>query len=275
MVTKYFTADSCATLFCRTSRDYRLGYYIMLIHFIWMRGKVEAMALCSYPVCMPQTKRQCMKCHWLFCLGVGFWGWREHFLYRGFGCLAFGHRQFVPRSFLQGQHLNSLSISWCLHIKPNILEMANVHVTVWIHVVGFASCKQMVTCFLSFSRVGVGRMGPSSEHSVNLNRYIPTYSVLQVKDKLLTKFIFTLIFFVTLQIRQKVLPSAYTRALRDPFPPARQATLLAMQASVQYFPLQVCVWPHSRLYITKCAYTHIHIYVYTHIRIYTYLHIHM
>ena len=112
-------------------------------------------------------------------------------------------------------------------------------------------------------------------YRVNLNRHIPTYSVLQVKDKLLTKMIFTLIIFVTLQIRQKVLPSAYTRALRDPFPPARQATLLAMQASVQYFPVQVCVWPHSRLYVTKCAYTHIRIYVYTHIRIYTYTHIHI
>ncbi|XP_067939305.1 N-terminal kinase-like protein [Watersipora subatra] len=40
------------------------------------------------------------------------------------------------------------------------------------------------------------------------------------------------------QIRQKVLPSAYTRALKDPFTPARQATLLAMSASVQYFPIQ-------------------------------------
>ena len=81
--------------------------------------------------------------------------------------------------------------------------------------------------------------------------------------------------FVTLQIRQKVLPSAYTRALRDPFPPARQATLLAMQASVQYFPVQVCVWPHSRLYVTKCEYTHIRIYTFTHTHIYTYTHIHI
>ena len=193
MVTKYFTADSFATLFCRTSRDYRLGYY-MLIHFIWMRGKVEAMALCSYPVWMPRTKRQCMKYHWLLCLGVGVLRLERAFSVLGFWVLAFGHWHFVPRSFLQGQHLNSLCISWCLHIKPNILEMANVHVTVWIHVVGFTSCKQMVTCFLSFSRVEVGRMGPSSEHSVNLNRHIPTYSVLQVKDVLLAKLIFTLIF---------------------------------------------------------------------------------
>ena len=32
---------------------------------------------------MPWTKRRCMKCHWLMCLG--FKGWGEHFLYRGFG----------------------------------------------------------------------------------------------------------------------------------------------------------------------------------------------
>ena len=37
------------------------------------------------PVWMPRTKRQCMKCHWFMCLGVGVWGWGEHFLYWGFG----------------------------------------------------------------------------------------------------------------------------------------------------------------------------------------------
>ena len=36
-----------------------------------------------YPVWMPRTKRQCIKCHWFMCLG--FWGWGEHFLYWGFG----------------------------------------------------------------------------------------------------------------------------------------------------------------------------------------------
>ena len=36
-----------------------------------------------YPVWMPQTTRQCMKCHRFSNFGV--WGWGEHFLYKGFG----------------------------------------------------------------------------------------------------------------------------------------------------------------------------------------------
>lgn len=39
------------------------------------------------------------------------------------------------------------------------------------------------------------------------------------------------------QIRQKVLVSAFVRATRDAFPPARQAGVLALAATQQYFLL--------------------------------------
>lgn len=39
------------------------------------------------------------------------------------------------------------------------------------------------------------------------------------------------------QIRQKVLISAFIRAMRDPFPPARNAGILALAATQQYFLL--------------------------------------
>ncbi|XP_078672042.1 N-terminal kinase-like protein isoform X1 [Branchiostoma floridae x Branchiostoma belcheri] len=40
------------------------------------------------------------------------------------------------------------------------------------------------------------------------------------------------------QIRQKVLGSAFTRAMKDPFPPARMAGVMAMAANQKYFPLK-------------------------------------
>jgi len=39
------------------------------------------------------------------------------------------------------------------------------------------------------------------------------------------------------QVRQRVLASAYMRAMKDPFPPARQAGILAMAATHNYFTL--------------------------------------
>jgi len=42
---------------------------------------------------------------------------------------------------------------------------------------------------------------------------------------------------VLIQIRQRVLSSAYMRAMKDPFPPARQAGILAMAATHNYFTL--------------------------------------
>lgn len=39
-------------------------------------------------------------------------------------------------------------------------------------------------------------------------------------------------------VRQKCLISAFTRAMRDPFPPARIAGIMALAATQQYFPLQ-------------------------------------
>lgn len=39
-------------------------------------------------------------------------------------------------------------------------------------------------------------------------------------------------------MRQKVLSSAYLRALKDPFPPARQAAILAMAATHNFFTLR-------------------------------------
>ena len=40
------------------------------------------------------------------------------------------------------------------------------------------------------------------------------------------------------QVRQKVLSSAFMRAIKDPFPPARQAGVLAMAATHNLFTLQ-------------------------------------
>lgn len=39
------------------------------------------------------------------------------------------------------------------------------------------------------------------------------------------------------QVRQRVLVSAFIRAMRDPFPPARVAGILALAATQQYFLL--------------------------------------
>ncbi|KAK8733164.1 hypothetical protein OTU49_006498, partial [Cherax quadricarinatus] len=39
-------------------------------------------------------------------------------------------------------------------------------------------------------------------------------------------------------VRQKCLTSAFTRAMRDPFPPARTAGVMAIAATQQYYPLQ-------------------------------------
>jgi SCY1-like protein 1 len=54
------------------------------------------------------------------------------------------------------------------------------------------------------------------------------------------------------QIRQKVLSSAYMRALKDPFPPARQAGILAMAATHGYFTLAECA---HRILPALCALT--------------------
>src|SRR5207249_5794324 len=40
------------------------------------------------------------------------------------------------------------------------------------------------------------------------------------------------------QTRQKVLISAFTRALRDPFPPARTAGILALAATQGFYPIK-------------------------------------
>lgn len=42
----------------------------------------------------------------------------------------------------------------------------------------------------------------------------------------------------SLQVRQKCISSAYLRAIKDPFPPARQAGILAMAATHNFFTLQ-------------------------------------
>lgn len=39
------------------------------------------------------------------------------------------------------------------------------------------------------------------------------------------------------QVRQKIICSAFLRALKDPFPPARQAGILAMAATQNYYSL--------------------------------------
>ena len=47
-----------------------------------------------------------------------------------------------------------------------------------------------------------------------------------------------MVLFYCEQMRQKVLSSAYLRSLKDPFPPARQAGILAMAATHNFFTLQ-------------------------------------
>lgn len=47
--------------------------------------------------------------------------------------------------------------------------------------------------------------------------------------------------FLHPDIRQKCLTSAFTRAMRDPFPPARIAGIMAIAATQQYYPLQEVV----------------------------------
>ncbi len=39
-------------------------------------------------------------------------------------------------------------------------------------------------------------------------------------------------------MRQKILTSAYLRAMKDPFPPARQAGIIAMAATHNFFTLK-------------------------------------
>jgi len=46
-----------------------------------------------------------------------------------------------------------------------------------------------------------------------------------------------LLMVLCFEIRQRVLSSAYMRAMKDPFPPARQAGILAMAATHNYFTL--------------------------------------
>ncbi|KAG7172298.1 N-terminal kinase-like protein-like [Homarus americanus] len=53
-------------------------------------------------------------------------------------------------------------------------------------------------------------------------------------------------------VRQKCLTSAFTRAMRDPFPPARTAGVMAIAATQQYYPLQEVV---SKLLPNLCQIT--------------------
>ena len=48
----------------------------------------------------------------------------------------------------------------------------------------------------------------------------------------------SLSYFFPFQMRQKILASAYLRAMKDPFPPARQAAVIAMAATNNFFTLQ-------------------------------------
>lgn len=63
---------------------------------------------------------------------------------------------------------------------------------------------------------------------------------------------FTFVVSISAQIRQKVISSAYIRALKDPFPPARQAGILAMAATHGYFTLAESA---HRLLPSLCALT--------------------
>ena len=50
-----------------------------------------------FPVCMPQTKRQCIKRHWFMGLGVGVLVLGLLFFVFAFSVMAFCHWRFVPR----------------------------------------------------------------------------------------------------------------------------------------------------------------------------------
>ena len=98
---------------------------------------------------MPRTKRQCMKCHWLMCLG--FKGWGEHFLYRGFGqrhfvigvssrdqskyCtewhifVIFVH-YFLQKSTMSGRHLESSFIESLKKRYPNACNRSLTNLSV-------------------------------------------------------------------------------------------------------------------------------------------------
>ena len=51
-------------------------------------------------------------------------------------------------------------------------------------------------------------------------------------------------------MRQKILPSAFMRAVKDPFPPARQAGILAIAANHNFFTLRDS---SARLLPTLCS----------------------
>ena len=57
---------------------------------------------------------------------------------------------------------------------------------------------------------------------------------------------------ISIQVRQKVLSSAYLRALKDPFPPSRQAGILALAATQNFFTLKESA---MRLLPTMCSLT--------------------
>lgn len=63
------------------------------------------------------------------------------------------------------------------------------------------------------------------------------YVVVTIYKDSLVQFLYNS-YFVFIQTRQKVLSSAFVRAMKDPFPPARGAGVLSMMSAQKYFSLR-------------------------------------
>ena len=104
-----------------------------------MKGIHGLLLICRqwYSVKMPGTKRQCMKCHWFWCLGVMVLGFGRAFSVLPFRALAFCHWRFVPRSqtvylwiicypLCSTSRITLYSVSFCLSEWQDV-SFATIH----------------------------------------------------------------------------------------------------------------------------------------------------
>ena len=81
-------------------KEDNLAYGFLKPEYVKHRGFslsliIPLVLLDGYPVWMPRTKRQCMKCLWFMCLGLG-----QAYFVLGFWAMTFCYWCFVPRSAL-------------------------------------------------------------------------------------------------------------------------------------------------------------------------------
>lgn len=85
--------------------------------------------------------------------------------------------------------------------------------------------------------------GIRTNTTVCLGKIAPHLHPQVIRQLVVIPYITLLKMCLTLQVRQRVLVSAFIRAMRDPFPPARVAGVLALAATQQYFLLKyVCTF---------------------------------